>query len=169
MKKNKQKRSELICQLIKERADMCGIGTRSVKLILNKKIKEGDDIAKLYRIAVEAEDSNIKAKKYFGEYRDKYYNDKMYYITLLIEECKQREDVVFGYHNNEASFPSHIIYFDLPGCEQISFHCSIPKELRQGIPHYDGVWDRNENSTFPKLERAIADRYGKELSDKKQC
>ena len=168
-KRNNKKRSELISQLNNERTYMCGVGTRIVKLFLNKKIKEGDGIASLYRIAVEAEDSNIKAKKYFGEYRDKYYVDKMQYIILLISECKQRQDVVYGYQDNEASFPSHIMYFDLPGCEQISFHCSLPKELRQGIPHYDGVWDRKENSTYPKLERAIANRYGKELSDKKQC
>lgn len=169
MKRYKQRRSELINQLSNERTEMCGIGTRKVKLFLNKKIKEGDSIAYLYRIAVETEDANIKAKKYYGEYRDKYYEDKMHYITLLISKCKEREDVVYGYQKNDAAFPSHIMYFDLPGCEQISFHCSLPKELKRGIPHYDGTWDKKENSTYPKLERAINNRYGEELSEKKQC
>lgn len=163
------KRAELISQLNKERTDMCGVGTRTVKLILNKRIKEGDEIAKLYRLAVETEDANIKAKKYFGEYRDKYYDDKMHYITLLVDECYGREDVVFGYQKNNRSFPSHIIYFELPGCEQISFHCSLSEEDRQCIPYYDGTWDKKENSTFPKLERAINSRYGEEISNKKKC
>lgn len=169
MKKNNKKRIELITQLNDERANMCGVGTRMVKLTLNKLIKEGDGIAKLYRIAIEAEDSNIKAKKYFGEYHDKYYDDKMHYITLLVSECLDRKDVVFGYQRNNAIFPKHIIYFELPGCEQISFHCTLSDEDIQCIPHYDGTWDKQENSTFPKLERAIFNRYGEELSNKKQC
>lgn len=165
----KKKRTELINQLKKERTDMCGIGTRNVKLILNRKIKEGDDIAKLYRLAIETEDANIKAKRYLGKFRDKYYEDKMHNITLLVTECLDREDVVFGYQRNNVSYPSHIIYFELPGCEQISFHCSLSEEDEQCIPYYEGAWDKKENSTFPKLERAITNRYRAELSPKKQC
>lgn len=44
------------------------------------------------------------------------------------------------------------VYFELPGCEQISFHFE-----KKGFycNHYDSIWDGKENSTLLKLEACI--------------
>lgn len=60
----------------------------------------------------------------------------------------------------------NIVYFELPDCEQISFHCTFknPKEL----PRYEKEWDRKVNSTLGKLETAISKNYGNEIEKKKE-
>ena len=58
-----RKNAGLCNQLYNSRNQMCGIGTRKVKLFLNKKMKEGDRNAMILRTALEAEDANINAKK----------------------------------------------------------------------------------------------------------
>ena len=90
----KIKNHDLIEQLSCMREKMCGIGTRKVKLLLNEKIKEGDYIAELYRTALEIEDLNISAKKYHGEYREKYYSKKNDNILLLSELCNKYSDIL---------------------------------------------------------------------------
>ena len=156
------KRMALKLQLADKRKTMCGVGTRTLKLFLNKKIKGGDTIAGLYRTALEAEDANINAKKYFGEYSAQFYAKKEEMIFKLIGLCRCCGITSFGYTNNEDAFPKHIIYFDLPGCEQISFHCNLKTEWV--VPKYSGNWDGRIVSTLPKLERAIMNRYGEEIS-----
>ena len=51
----------LIWQLANSRKNFCGVGSRKIKLLLNKLAKT-DNLAKAYRIALEAEDKNISAK-----------------------------------------------------------------------------------------------------------
>ena len=155
--------ADLVHQLDSMRDKMCGIGTRKLKNFLNRKIKEGDEVAKLYRQALQTEDANISAKKYYN-YSDDYYEEKSRLIDELLGMCASRSDVKFGYQDNDEDFPAHIVYFELPGCEQISFHCDLlhPSE----VPQYDGQWDGRTNSTLPKLEAAILKLYGEEINQK---
>ena len=159
--KDIKKRDALKHQLKDMRTTMCGVGTRKLKLFLNKKRKEGDLLAAIYRTALEAEDANINAKKYFGEYSEQYYSLKELMIWQLIGLCRACGITSYGYQNNDTPFPKHIIYFDLPGCEQISFHCTVKSEW--AVPKYTGSWDGQTVSTLPKLERAINNRYGLEI------
>ena len=161
VKKTKNIRRELKLQLADKRETMCGIGTRKLKLFLNKKIKEGDTLAELYRTALEAEDANINAKKYFGDYSKHYYAVKEDMIWQLICICRAYGITSYGYHNNDSPFPKHIIYFDLPGCEQISFHCTVKGDW--AVPEYNGKWDGRTVSTLPKIEKAINLKYGEEI------
>lgn len=93
--KAEEKNRKLVRSLMDSRENFCGIGTRKVKLLLNKKVKEGDKLAELYRTALEIEDQNIQAKKTYGKYRQKTYDVKYYYIEKLVSMCKGC-NIVYG-------------------------------------------------------------------------
>lgn len=135
-----------------KRDSFCGIGTRKIKLRLNK-LSNYNSLAKIYRLALELEDVNICAKKYRGEYRDTYYEKKDELVKKLSSLC-QELNIPHGYKENDG-FPKYIVYFDLPGCEQISFHINnIPK-----MPIYSLDWDGKVDSTMFKLEKAILSNF----------
>lgn len=157
-----EKNDDLCAQLGFSRVDMCGIGTRKVKLFLNRKIKQGDTKAQILRIALEAEDANISAKNYWGDYKYQYYEKKADKIRELISLYEKDKTLVFGYQNFKGRETNHIIYFELPDSgEQISFHCTLPKT--DGIPVYGKDWDGIQNSTLPKIEKDIELLYEEEL------
>lgn len=113
---------------------MCGIGTRKVKLMLNKKIKQGDFTAKIYRVALELQDYNIKAKDAPFPYSEKMYAKKEDLIDKLIKI----------YNESKLSF----------GCSEdkgISFHSTV----KRNIHVYEKEWDGLVNSTLDKLEKEI--------------
>lgn len=168
-RKAEQKNRELQQQLEKSRGDFCGIGTRKIKLFLNKKIKEGDIIAKLYRMALEIEDKNITAKKimnkYHGygyEYADKVYAEKHKLIRELIGLCIDN-DIIYGYQVCDDISTNAIIYFELPNMEQISFHDSMSKEEIEKWNIYLKEWDGKKNSTLRKIEKTILEKYKNDL------
>lgn len=153
--KTKEKYSSLISQLHGKRETFCGIGTRKAKIRLNKLAKT-DTIAALYRKALEIEDKNIQAKAY-PSYREEYYEEKSLLIEDLIKTCLA-ENIKVGYSCETTEYEQdtiYIVYFELPNCEQISWHCTD----KPNCPVYDGVWDGKVNSTLPKLEKAILSRY----------
>lgn len=143
--------AERIKDLISKRETLCGMGTRKVKLALNKMIKQGDVIAKFYRVALEAEDNNISAKRYSGEYRASYYEKKEDAISELVDLCRLH-NIPYGKQGEDDDMG--VIYFDLPRCEQISFH--LQAHLLNSHPFYSGVWDGKKDTTLPKLEAAIS-------------
>lgn len=151
--------------LIDEQYDMregfCGLGTRKVKLFLNQKIKKGDNLAKLLRVAIELADVNVSAKKYWGNFKRDYYSRKHDLLLELSHIYQDRGDLDYGYQYNPGRLTTHILYFELPNGEQISFHCTLSNP--KSIPQYTKEWDRQENSTFVKLERAVELCYGDEL------
>lgn len=159
------KNDELLEILAKNRKEMCGIGTKKVKVRLNKLMKAGDSLAGLYRIALEIEDNNISAKGSHTFYRHKVYNNKHRNIMNLIEACKmynmyhEGEQARYGIQLSDVHIVSHIVYFDLPYMEQISFHTSFEKHQLVGLPEYEGEWDGKVNSTMGKLEKAITERF----------
>ena len=154
----KIKNHDLIEQLSCMREKMCGIGTRKVKLLLNEKIKEGDYIAELYRTALEIEDLNISAKKYHGEYREKYYSKKNDNILLLSELCN-KYNVEYGIEEVYGGQFNVIFYFDLPDMRQISFHTRIKKRDMNKYPKYNKKWDGEINSTLLKIEETLNKIY----------
>lgn len=155
----RMKNEELVFQLSKKRGDFCGLGTRRIKLFLNKKIKEGDKVAEMYRLALETEDENIKAKDNWY-YADAHYNRKRELIDKLVAVCSEN-DVVYGVQKSDVRDTTHIIYFELPDCEQISFHNSFDKVEK--LPIYNKEWDKKRNSTLPKIEHAILAHYPDEI------
>ena len=206
-------------KLVQARKQFAGVGTRNTKLALNKLAKT-DSHAKALRIALEIEDANLTAKRYFGgdcggyTYAEINYMKKAEGIEELIEISKSqgwvfgvqptgavmeaREtgpsglepcsrcndtgtcDYGRGFYDFEESEPgykpdyhqcdkcngsgkskhaiqrrqqqTHVIYFDIPGVGQVSWHYTP----RGPLPGYEGEWDGKEGSTLPKLEIAIA-------------
>ena len=142
-----------------------GIGQRKVKLFLNACIKAGDEVARMYRLALEAEGVNLNAKKALKKYHSDYhaYDKKEECLRQLSDMCK-RMSVVFGVHVSTAPAARYVVYYELPGCEQVSFHTNEPEAVNW--PHYDGAWDGKKCSTLGKLESAIWQRYENELKAK---
>ena len=147
--------SSLIDKLEYQREQFCGIGTRKIKIRLNK-LAQKELNAKLYRLALEIEDKNISAKKY-ENYRDKYYQEKSERIAELIKICLDN-NIIVGWqkqNNDDFRLPLYVVYFELPFCEQISWHSyDFPK-----CPIYEKQWDGKEESTLKKLEAAILKQY----------
>jgi hypothetical protein len=144
-----------INRLIRSRTEFAGMGTRRTKLRLNKLAKH-DIYAKALRIALEIEDSNLTAKRYYGGDLGGYTYAQVNYFkkASLIQELIQiaaGQGWVYGVHQSNVADTTHIIYFELPGVGQISWHFSPRKEL----PYYKGIWDRDRKSALPKLEAAI--------------
>lgn len=143
----------LVNQLHDARENFGGLGTRTVKLKLNKLAKTCST-ARAFRLALEIEDCSTLGKKYHGEWSDHYFNRKHALIHELIE-IFQAENWTFGKHEM-SGFPPFVIYFEIPGCEQISFHTKLDAE----VPDYQKEWDGKRNSTFGKLESAIIKYLG---------
>lgn len=160
LKKNKQ----LIQQLSDKRKTMCGVGTRKIKCMLNSLLKKGDKIAELYRTALEIEDENIKAKDN-AYYAETHYYKKEQLIYKLIDLCN-KENIVYGIQTSDVRDTNKIIYFELPNCEQISWHCNMKENIVNKCSQYDKDWDRKVNSTLDKLERSILDTYGEIINQK---
>ena len=66
----------LVDEQIDMRESFCGVGTRKIKVFLNQKVKKGDKIAELLRVALELNDVNVSAKRYWGDYKRDYYSKK---------------------------------------------------------------------------------------------
>lgn len=145
-------RRAAVRQLEDARDNFCGLGTRRVKVRLNKLAKTCA-VAKALRIALEIEDVSTLGKKYAGSsWSSDSYEKKHQYIHELIFLFKE-QNWAFGKHQSDSFATRHIIYFEIPTCEQISFHCS----LDIAVPDYLKKWDGKTNSTLRKLEAAITE------------
>ena len=142
-----------------------GIGQRRTKLFLNRLVKQGDQTARMYRIALEIEGVNLAAKKALMKYHSDYhsYDKKEAMLRELMDVCRA-EGVTYGQQRSTAPAATHVLYFDLPDCEQISFHTNLYNAA--ALPAYDGEWDGKKCSTMGKLEAAIWSRYEQELREK---
>jgi len=151
-----RKTKQQVNGLVKARAEFAGIGTRKAKLALNKLAKT-DEYARALRTALEIEDVNLTAKRYFGgdcggySYAEIAYMKKSENIETLIGIC-QSQGWVAGVQPFDTIQTTHIIYFDIPGVGQLSWHYS-PKGP---LPDYLGQWDGQEGSALPKLEVAVS-------------
>lgn len=165
-----------------------GIGQRKAKLFMNAYIKELDkqltkstDLNResiliekstltFLREALECENCNINAKKYFNtdgfSYQDHNYAHKHALIRSLVSLAGEL-GLTYGYAVSDDPQTRHIVYFDLPVTgEQISFHATLPDEILKETPKYPKEWDHLQNSTLPKIERAFCQRFGDLLKAK---
>jgi hypothetical protein len=125
----------------------CGIGTRLLKLRLNK-LAQTDPLALAARLALEIEDANLSAKRYgYTKWMDRNYDKKQELIRELITMFRHQE-WEFGIHAPASRIGRGVIYFEIPGCEQISWHYD-----HEGaeLPIYEKEWDCKQGSTLPKL------------------
>lgn len=157
------KNEELILILKDKRKTMCGVGTRRVKLMLNKLIKQDNIVAEAIRICLEIEDYNIKAKE------NRYYQETNYYhkeelLKQLITLCLDNGFICGKQHSDNHS-ASLLTYFELPNCEQISFHSNIDSSFSDKIPTYEKEWDGKVNSTLDKLESCILANFKTEIEE----
>jgi hypothetical protein len=153
------------------RKQFCGIGTRRAKLALNKLAKTST-YAKALRTALEIEDKNLTAKKYHGGDIGGYTYDQIAYwgkhdgIMQLADICRL-ESWTYGIQESGVYGVTHVIYFELPGVEQISWHFLPP--AGHDLPEYLGVWDQKTHSTLVKLERAIGPLVNPSLNQDRQA
>ncbi len=145
-----RKNKELARQLANKRSTFAGIGTNKAKRRLNK-LGLTDHIAKAVRLALEIEDKNISAKQTYGEYRSDAYEAK-YGFIIELAKLFQEHGMTFGIEETDNFSATHVIYFDIPGCEQVSWHFS-PKKAAKKFPTYPHKWDGLINSTLLKLEK----------------
>jgi hypothetical protein len=140
----------LTCSLMEKRQTFAGIGTNKAKRRLNK-LALNDSIAKAVRLAIEIEDKNITAKSipYF-EYRERKYKVKGELIDKLIDLFKE-QNWTYGIQQANNYSCSHVIYFEIPDCEQLSWHFTLDKDVV--YPTYEKEWDGLENSSLIKLEK----------------
>lgn len=145
-------RSAAVKRLAHARDEFCGLGTRKVKLRLNK-LAEQNVAARAYRCALEIEDASTLGKKYGNsEWGLKAYLRKHELIRELMELCEQ-ERWLYGKQRNTEGWPRWIIYFHIKNCPQISFHADLDEDEK--VPDYSGKWDGLKGSTLDKLEAAI--------------
>ena len=154
------KNRELIKSLEQYRTQALGIGTRKLKIRLNK---INEPIAKALRLALEIEDVNIRAKDCYGEYRDKTYNIKDKLINDLIEIFKTN-GWIYGVHKSDVAITNYVIFFEIPNTEQISWHNQFDSRLV--LPKYEKVWDNKINSTYGKILESIKLQYSDKIGIK---
>jgi len=140
----------LVEELKKKRKEFAGIGTNKAKRRLNK-LSLINPIAKAVRLSLEIEDKNIVAKNTYGKFKQKIYNQK---TLLILDLCKlfEEQNWVYGIQKDDNPSTSHIIYFEIPTCEQISWHFTPPTFIKKDYPIYKDKWDEKVNSTIGKLE-----------------
>jgi hypothetical protein len=142
------------------RRDFAGVGTKRAKIALNK-LAIGFPVARALRIALEIEDLSSIAKKQGGPFRRHYYAKKTQFIRELIEIFRE-QGWVYGKHPAPDTFNvKWIVYFEIPGCEQISFHSNVAAD----VPVYPKAWDGRPNTTLAKVEAAILLFLGKPAVD----
>lgn len=168
-RKNKEqaiiKNEQLVLQLRDMRKTFCNLGTRRTKLFLNTLVKQGDEIALIIRTLIETEDENIKAKE------NRYYADHHYYakyqlILKLLHLYCDNGKLSYGIQETDNYSANHIVYFELPNGEQISFHTNFEENDLNGLPIYEKPWDGKVNSTLPKLEQFVITNWKDELNKK---
>ncbi len=144
------KNRNLSYQLDKKRETFAMIGTNKAKRRLNK-LSESNPLAHAVRLSLEIEDVNIVAKRQRGQYRDKYYEKKEFLILKLIN-LFLANGWTCGYQDSDNHSASSVIYFEVPECEQISWHSNLSKsKIKCG--KYEKEWDGKQNATLEKLEK----------------
>lgn len=147
--KARLKNEQLIGLLEEKRTDICTIGTNKLKRRLSK-IGKTNELAAALRSFLDIEDINIQAKKYYA-YSDKLYSKKTEFLGLLIEKFQQNDWLCGHQYNTDNPNIPYIYFFELPICEQVSWHC----EQKFVINEYEKKWDGKINSTLDKIENAV--------------
>lgn len=118
-------------------------------------LAEDCKLAKAYYLALRTEIANRRAKKHKGDMRYKLYQQKVQLLNMLISHCQ-----LHGYRVERATShdagPTDVVYCYLPGCEQLSWHCSLGK---LPLPVAKDEWDKKKFSTLRKLEQGLLEEF----------
>lgn len=144
---SRERRAILTTQISAAREDAAGMGTRKLKLRLNR-LATISPVAKGYRLALEIEDANNAAKRYFGDHRERYYAKKDELLRELVD-LAEAQGWEYGFQAENTGATTSICYLHLPGAEQVSWHCRLEGKA------YQGEWDGKQLATLGKLIAGI--------------
>lgn len=115
-------------------------------------------LALAYRLALELEDVNVRTKQYRGSrWESHYYDEKERLLIELVTLCKH-----WNYtHGTRYEDGTNVLYFDLPHCEQLSWHI---RQFELSVPPYAKKWDGQRDATFSKIVACVARVYPEILS-----
>lgn len=153
------KNAQLIDELYNLRENALGIGTRKMKIRLNKIAVQNIE-AKIARMVLEIEDVSTQAKNASWKYKDKKYFQKQELIEELVEIYKQT-DYDYGIQYEENYNTNAILYFELPNGAQVSFHTNWDEEIH--VKKYEKKWDGMVNSTFKKVITFVEEKFINEI------
>jgi len=153
------KNAQLIDELYNLRENALGIGTRKMKIRLNKIAVQNIE-AKIARMVLEIEDVSTQAKNASWKYKDKKYFQKQELIEELVEIYKQT-DYDYGIQYEENYNTNAILYFELPNGSQVSFHTNWDEEIH--VKKYEKKWDGLVNSTFKKVITFVEEKFINEI------
>lgn len=133
----------------------CGSSLHPILVHLEDLSKESK-LARAYYLALKTEIANRRAKKHKGDMSRRLYKEKTAYINELISHCQ-----LHGYRVERSPYtdqggPDDVLYCYLPGCEQISWHCSLGK---LPLPEAVEEWDEKKFSTLRKLEAGLMKEF----------
>jgi hypothetical protein len=157
------KNAQLIDELYDLRENALGIGTRKMKIRLNKIAVQNIE-AKIARMVLEIEDVSTQAKNTSWKYKDKKYFQKQELIEELVEIYKQT-DYDYGIQYEENYNTNAILYFELPNGSQVSFHTNWDEEIH--VKKYEKKWDGLINSTFKKVITFVEEKFINEIVKEK--
>jgi hypothetical protein len=80
-------------------------------------------------------------------------------ILKLIDLFNNHTDCIYGIEKKNDYSTNAIIYFEIPGMEQISWHIYLSNDIINKLPTYPNKWDCKVNSTLYKLENKIKKDY----------
>ncbi|TGK45933.1 hypothetical protein [Leptospira bouyouniensis] len=136
------------------RIDFCKIGTRKTKIRLNS-YSRTNDFAKVLKLLLEIEDSNLNAQKYPGYTKLAYYQEKADLLQRLLPLCYKFK-LRFGTNSNTSHKSIKNVFFVEIGGIQI---CWLYMDEVYGAPDYEGEWDGLLNSTLGKIEHLILQSF----------
>ena len=109
-------------------------------------------LAEAYLIALQAEIANRRAKKHKGDMQRDLYSKKTFFLYDLIHHCLAHGYRIEQDKAHDVGGPSKVLYCYLPGCEQLSWHCSL---THKDLPDAVEEWDGKNFSTLRKIEAGL--------------
>ena len=117
-------------------------------------------LALAYRLALEIEDVNVKAKQYRGSrWELHYYGQRESLLIELVILCRRSS----YRHGTRHEGSLNVLYFDLPHCAQLSWHV---RDFPLIVPAYAQPWDGLRDATFSKIVTSVMHVYPEVLKGK---
>lgn len=143
--------------LLKHRMkSLCGVGSRAVSQLLNVLQRNGEESAKLYKLALEIEKTALWCYQYDGQPVNEYHWVKRTrQVFELMELCKLK-GVPFGHPGRNMD----VVCFGLPSCETIALPVKEWQIETGIIPRFNQEWNGRCLMNIRRLENAVTERYG---------
>lgn len=143
--------------LLKHRMkSLCGVGSHAVSQLLNVLQRNGEESAKLYKLALEIEKMALWCYQYDGQPMNGYHwKNRQEQVLELMELCK-KEGVPYGHPSRNME----VVCFSLPGCETIAFPVKDWQIETGVIPRFNHEWNGKCLMNIRRLENSITEKYG---------